>query len=117
MIECPKCGGLNTKESKVCGNCGTELEYHEGIKIIKKLPDEKVGFNTYQLIDIILSSALVLCFLLIPNFLVSGLFAVICLRYAKYRNSSTLEAVSWAIIALIGGFIALILLLAAWGFF
>lgn len=116
MIECPKCGGLNTKESKVCGNCGTELEYHEGIRIIKKLPDEKTSFNTFQWIDIILSFALVLCFLLIQNLLVSGTFAIICLLYAKHRNSSILEAVSWAIIGLIGGYIALVLLLAAWGF-
>lgn len=116
MIECPKCGGLNTKESKICGNCGTDLGYHEGIGLIKKLPDEKNSFNIYQLIDIVLSFALILCFLLIPNFLISWVFAIICLIFAKHRNSSTLEAVSCAIIGLIGGYIALILLLAAWGF-
>lgn len=116
MIECPNCGGLNTKESKVCGNCGTNLGYHKGIRLIKKLPDEKSSFNTYQWIDIVFSFALVLCFILIPNFLISGFFALICLIYAKRRNSSVLEIVSWTIISLIGGFITLDLLLAAWGF-
>lgn len=116
MIECPKCGGLNTKESKVCGNCGTDLGYHEGIRIIKKLTDEKTGFNTYQWIDIVLSFSLVLSFILIPNFLISFSFLIICFILAKRRNSTVLETVCWAIIALIGGFVALALLLAAWGF-
>lgn len=116
MMECPKCGGLNAKECKVCGNCGAELDYHEGIKIIKKLPDEKTSFDTYQWIDIILSFALVLCFLVIHNFLISGLFAKICLFYAKRRNSSVLKTVSWSVIGLIGGYIALEFLLSAWGF-
>lgn len=117
MIECPKCGGLNTKESKVCGNCGAELAYHEGIRIIKKLPDEKIGFDSYQLVDIILSSILILVFLFVPNLLISAPLVIIGLIIAKRRNSNALQAVSWSIIGIIGGFIALILLLTAWGFY
>lgn len=116
MIECPNCGSLNTKESRICGNCGADLGYHEGIRLIKKLPDDKTGFNTYQWIDIILSFGLLISFLLIPNFLISGFFAIICLIISKRRNSSVLEAVCLGIIGLIFGYVAVSLLISAWGF-
>ena len=116
MIECEKCGALNSKESAVCGSCGVKLKEHEGVRPIKIEDDEKVRVTTEEKTNLILSAVLFILYFISGNELINTILGFIGLYIARRRNSVAIEIISWLSIGWLIGQILLALVMGAWGF-
>ena len=116
MIKCPKCKALNTKESIVCGSCGTKLPKHEGIRPVNLSCKEKQTLSKSEILEIVLCVLFLLIYVIVFNKFINAILGCIALFLARKRNSVTLEVIAWLGIGLFLGDVLLYAILVGWGF-